>query len=807
MADNLNFEIYRKWVRDKERTLLDNREYYLSLNVLEEHFFGVPTKKKAREAYRKTEEFRERLAGFLEKDAIYRSYLAAQKSEEEIREEYLAKQEQIDDMIACGFRDFSDKSAGRYQTKKLKDNAVETALKKLSAGSLEELADRVLGDYREKVREILTTWFSEEKIRVRQKSDRGEEEALLNELNIQAFLEQLPDRHGWIPYYMRNVKNSSYGQKLFGEVYGTFASGLPQGLSKSGRNSILDKVKSRIDAHIRRRICEIQEDPPLFTKEEALGLLRTHKKYGQLVKNALHQIETEAGIKDAILDHIPENLVDLYPAARKLHRHFVLHIGPTNSGKTYHAVEEMLKGRNGIYLGPLRLLAYEQYEKIMAKGIPCNLVTGEEEIDNQGSFQSSTIDVLNFRTHYDTAVIDEAQMVTDEFRGGRWTAAIMGILADEIHACAAPEAEEFLCNIIKECGDTVEVIRHERMCPLHFDEKELRFPKDIRQGDALIVFSRRSVHSLAAELQNNGIRCSVIYGALPYDVRHEEARRFMEKETQVVIATDAIGMGLNLPIRRVILMEQKKFDGKIVRPLYSSELKQIVGRAGRAGIFDVGYYTACDDNGRFLPDRIDVMVNEKASPIRRVRIAFPEDLLYIDGKVSDLYVQWDAIPVPDMFIKASSEREIRMAKDLEKYSADKRLIYDLITVPFDEEKEELYAYWYGFAIRLFKEREVSIRIHYYNGKIKTAEDMQEAEETYAFLDLEYQLARKFGDEETKEQIMREKTAISKKMCTFLAKQALEGRSCSVCGKALPWNYQYGRCERCFRDRRFRGQRR
>ncbi len=677
----------------------------------------------------------------------------------------------------------------------------------LSPGSLFELTDSIMGDYREKVRENLLVYFTEEKIRVRRKTDWGEEEVPLNELNIASFLEEIPDQSGWKRFYLKYVKYGPHGQKLHSAVYSAFAAALPHGFSKSERNSILDKAKSRINSHIRQKIREIPEEPPLMTREEALQLFRTHKKYGQLVKNALYQIEVEAGIKDAILDHIPENLVDLFPAARKLNRHFVLHIGPTNSGKTYHAVEEMLKGRNGIYLGPLRLLAYEQYEKIMAKGFPCNLVTGEEEIDNQGAFQSSTIDVLNFHTQYDMAVIDEAQMVTDEFRGGRWTAAIMGILAREIHVCAAPEAEEFLRNIIKECGDTVEVIHHRRMCPLQFDEKELRFPKDIKQGDALIVFSRRAVHSLAAELQNNGIRCSVIYGALPYDVRHEEARRFMEKETQVVIATDAIGMGLNLPIRRVILMEQKKFDGKIVRPLYSSEVRQIVGRAGRAGIFDIGYYTACDDNGRFLPERIDVMVNEKASPIRRVRIAFPEDLLYIEGKVSDLYAQWDGIPVPDMFIKASSEREIRMAKDLEKYSSDKRMIYDLITVPFDEEKEELYAYWYGFAIRLFKEHEVAIRIHYYNGKIKTAEDMQEAEETYAFLDLEYQLARKFGDEDTKELIMREKTAISKKMCTFLAKQALEGRCCSVCGKALPWNYQYGKCERCFRDHRSRGRRR
>ena len=88
------------------------------------------------------------------------------------------------------------------------------------------------------------------------------------------------------------------------------------------------------------------------------------------------------------------------------------------------------------------------------------------------------------------------------------------------------------------------------------------------------------------------MKCSVIYGNLPYDVRQEEARRFRDGETDVVVATDAIGMGMNLPIRRVVLLETEKFDGRERRDLKPGEIQQIVGRAGRRGMYEEGTWTS-----------------------------------------------------------------------------------------------------------------------------------------------------------------------------------------------------------------------
>ena len=204
-----------------------------------------------------------------------------------------------------------------------------------------------------------------------------------------------------------------------------------------------------------------------------------------------------------VLTEIPDNYVDLYPAARSMKRHFVLHIGPTNSGKTHDAIEELIHADNGIYLAPLRLLAFELYERMNRGECPCSLVTGEEQFIIDGArHQSSTIEMLNVGQQYDVAVIDEAQMIADSERGGAWATAIMGVCAPRVHVCAAPEAEKRIIEIIRDCGDDYEIVRHRRMTPLVYEEKPFRFPEDVRAGDALIVFSRRNVHAVAAQLRN-----------------------------------------------------------------------------------------------------------------------------------------------------------------------------------------------------------------------------------------------------------------------------------------------------------------
>jgi ATP-dependent RNA helicase SUPV3L1/SUV3 len=148
----------------------------------------------------------------------------------------------------------------------------------------------------------------------------------------------------------------------------------------------------------------------------------------------------------------------------------------------------------------------------------------------------------------DVAVIDEIQMLADKDRGWAWTAALMGVAARTVYLLGAPEALPLIERVALYLGEPLEIVRLERKQPLHMVEERLEF-EDVRKGDALIAFSRRNVHLVRDIVQAKGLTAAVIYGALAPEVRRREAERFTNGEADVVVATDAIGMGLNLPIR------------------------------------------------------------------------------------------------------------------------------------------------------------------------------------------------------------------------------------------------------------------
>jgi len=498
-----------------------------------------------------------------------------------------------------------------------------------------------------------------------------------------------------------------------------------------------------------------------------------------------------------VLTEIPDNYVDLYPAARSMKRHFVLHIGPTNSGKTHDAIEELIHADNGIYLAPLRLLAYEQYEKMNRAGCPCSLVTGEEQFIIDGAkHQSSTIEMLSLKNRYDVAVIDEAQMIADGERGGAWTAAIMGVCALRIHVCAAPEAEKRIIEIIRDCGDDYEIVRHRRMTPLVYEEKVFHFPKDVRPGDALIVFSRGNVHAVAAQLKKKHVACSIIYGALPYDVRHKQAELFAAGTTEVVVATDAIGMGMNLPIRRVILMETTKFDGVSRRPLRYEEIRQIVGRAGRYGIYDTGY--AASANG---DQRVKTAIVDNPRPVGRAVIDFPETLLTVDAPILDLIKKWEEVVPAEGWQKESIVQMRRLAELTKDLAAPKKLAYDFLTIPFEEDNGALYDIWYKVFVKEVRGEEYSIYDLVDSMKLErpsSADAIDILEQQHRILDLYFNLARKFQPlESTLKLIMEKKRICSGRIMKVLETRGFKERRCKSCGKPLPWNHPYGLCTKCY----------
>ena len=270
---------------------------------------------------------------------------------------------------------------------------------------------------------------------------------------------------------------------------------------------------------------------------------------------------------------------DAYPLARRMRRRIVFHCGPTNSGKTHAALERLASARTGLYAAPLRLLAMEGYDRLREKGVAAGLRTGEEEIDpDSATHLSSTIEALSCKDRRDVAVIDEIQLLADPDRGWAWTRALLGTPADEVHLAGSPDALSWIEAVLAQAGESVETITYERRSGLEAIEKPV---VSYQAGDAIVVFSRRAVMETRNTLIEAGRSVSVVFGALPPEVRRQEAERFASGEAEILVATDAIGMGLNLPIRRVVFGALEKFDGYQKRPLSDSEIRQIAGRAGR----------------------------------------------------------------------------------------------------------------------------------------------------------------------------------------------------------------------------------
>ena len=280
---------------------------------------------------------------------------------------------------------------------------------------------------------------------------------------------------------------------------------------------------------------------------------------------------------------------DSFPLARQLKRKVTLYVGPPNSGKTHAAFEKLAGALDGAYLAPLRLLALEGRDRLVARGVPCSLLTGEENQPADGArVISSTIEMMGTREVLDVAVIDEAQMIFDPSRGWAWTQAIVGAPAREVIIICSAYAVPAIETLLGLCGEAVEVRQFQRKQHVQLLPGPVALAT-LKKGDAVVAFSRRDVLMLRDQIAANGHPVSVIYGALPPEVRRREAERFAGGESHLLVATDAIGMGLNLPIRRVLFSTMTKFDGVGDRPLTESEVHQIAGRAGRYGIHEEGF--------------------------------------------------------------------------------------------------------------------------------------------------------------------------------------------------------------------------
>ena len=497
------------------------------------------------------------------------------------------------------------------------------------------------------------------------------------------------------------------------------------------------------------------------------------------------------------------NPKDEYPAARAMRRHFILHIGGTNTGKTYAGFQRLRRARNGVYLAPLRLLAMEAQETLLNAGVACALCTGEEEDWAEGDTHiCATAEKLDMQLSYEVAVIDECQMIADPQRGYAWTRAILGVCAREIHLCAAPEARDLLVRIIESCHDSYEVVRHERRTPLVCMDRVVDFDQ-LQPGDALITFSKIGVLSVAEDLRQRGMRPAIIYGALPYATRRAQMEGFLHGQMRYVVSTDAIGMGLNLPIRRVIFLEAEKFDGIERRPLRPEEVQQIAGRAGRFGMYDKGYVGATQNL-----TEIRAALGTVVPPLRHAVTGFSDYVLEGPFDLLEVLNVWNKMPAPKPYQRLDVSRYLTIISRLrdQGFRLDKSQELRAASIPFDETEEPLNQLFFRLlqAWTLGVEPEPPAL----NDRRPDEYTLPELELQCRKLDLYYSFSRSFGFRIDADALYDERERIAERINSILLHNLRNNiRFCRICGAALPLHHQGSLCSKCFRshagNRRFR----
>lgn len=379
-------------------------------------------------------------------------------------------------------------------------------------------------------------------------------------------------------------------------------------LNESFENIKIDLITKKIDKIV-SNIGILEEDKRLVVnstvgKLKQLGNDLTDIKFKKCLEES-YQLVCAEKIKNEInLSLNLEKYEFSYPLARSLNREISIIVGPTNSGKTYEAIESLKRANSGTYLAPLRLLAMEVYDKLNSEGVPCNLITGEEEIIKEGArHTASTIEMMNPNREVEVSIIDEFQMIEDVDRGSAWTSSMVGTPAKKVYLIGNRSGLQTAKDLFTDLNEKVEVIEKSRFNELSALKNPLEKINDLKGGDCVVAFSRQDVLTLATKIRDSGKKVSAIYGSLSPEVRRRQADRFLKGETSILVSTDAIGMGLNLPIKRIIYAALEKYDGYSLRPLYGTEFLQISGRAGRYGIHEkgeVGYLRLSDKKNNHI---------------------------------------------------------------------------------------------------------------------------------------------------------------------------------------------------------------
>ena len=554
------------------------------------------------------------------------------------------------------------------------------------------------------------------------------------------------------------------------------------------------------------------DEQTLYTKvyEHLLELVNHNlninsKTANKTIKRFIYSIQEEL-LKKQRYEFLARSIRDfksLFPLARSLRRKLTLHIGPTNSGKTYTALQKLKEANTGYYLAPLRLLALEVYEDMNRSNLGASLITGEEQILSSTSTHiSSTIEMLNFDVEVDVCVIDEAQMIDDRDRGWAWVNAIIGTPAKEVILTASNDAKEAIIALAAYLNEELNIVEFSRKNPLVLLEHPLK-DEQVSAGSAIVAFSRRDVLNLKQRFLGR-FSVSVVYGNLSPEVRREEARRFREGESELLIATDAIAMGLNLPIKTILFSASSKFDGIKNRDITPNEIKQISGRAGRFGLEEMGYTGALDDrvlrvikrgfNKDVASIKLPLRVMANLEHVKLISTLLEENSL---RDTLEFFVKNMQFSGP--FLATNLDDMLEACKIIDSFNLDIVTKYHLACAPLSLSSPYIVNVFESYLLLL--ENNQTIRytppllkntLAHTNDELLRAEDM--VKEISLYLWLSFRFAEHFVD-------VQKANDARVFLNNYISKTLQSGhirKNCRECGVSLKANSPHSICDRCFK---------
>ena len=289
-------------------------------------------------------------------------------------------------------------------------------------------------------------------------------------------------------------------------------------------------------------------------------------------------------------------------------------LGPTNTGKTFLAIETMLSFDSGMMGFPLRLLAREVYDKVIKKVDPKKvaLITGEEKvIPTDAKYYFCTVESMPIDKILDFVGIDEIQMCNDSERGHIFTDRFLNLRGEKLTMFMGSNS---MRNIIEKLDEDIEYIDRKRLSKLTYSgHKKI---SRIERKSAIIAFSAEEVYAIAELIRRQKGGSAIVMGSLSPKTRNSQVSLYQSGDVDYLVATDAIGMGINMDLNNVYFSNLKKFDGKKLRRLKLSEISQIAGRAGR--YLNDGSFGITGECGEISAEEIELLENHKIDEIHTI---------------------------------------------------------------------------------------------------------------------------------------------------------------------------------------------